>query len=149
MEEKNAASEKVKAKERPNKRRPTRTSRKSGAHDKPEGNVHFGEKKDRQAEEKLIVSECGRRDRGRCELERERAMSTHRAVRARPVPSVHASVRLQLGPPGDASRDEVRGGRRSGALGHRDAAWEVRHDRAENGFVGERVGRGARVHVCV
>jgi hypothetical protein len=65
------------------------------------------------------------------------------------VPSVDASVRPQLGPPGDASRDEVRGGRRIRALGHCDAAREMRHDRAENGFVGERVGRGARVHVCV
>jgi hypothetical protein len=99
---------------------------------------------DRRAERKVDWSVV--KGTGGCELDqRERTMSsTHRAV-----PSVDTSIRLQLGPPGDASWDGVRGGCRIRALGHRDAAWEVRHDRAENGFVRERVGRGARVHVCV
>jgi len=85
-----------------------------------------------------------------------RAMSTHRAVPARSVhagPREHsggrkAGFRFQLGPPSVAPRVEFPGACRTGALGHRDAAREVRQE-AKDRFAGERVRSGAPIHVGV
>ena len=65
-----------------------------------------------------------------------------------PAGSVHGSVRLELGPPVHAPRDEVRGGRGGRTLGHRNTTRKV-GQAARNGFAGEGIRRGARIHVCI
>ncbi len=90
----------------------------------------------------------------------EPVMTAHSTMAAAPLHirlgngrarACHARIRHVRRPAPDrrgAAGDEIIGSGGGGAVGHRDAAWEVRHG-AGDVLRGQRVGRGARVHVCV